>query len=857
MRHTWVRRIGIVTLVGWLLMAGWELGVTVAATPAPSDAAVQSAYGHLPLSFEANQGQVESHVQFLTRGRGHTLFLTPSEAVLSLRTGEANGKGRGGDIHQNQPSSNPLPPSHSVVRMTFKGANPQANMVGLDKLPGIVNYIFGDDPSKWRTNIPTYQKVAYTNVYPGIDLVYYGKQGQLEYDPIVAPGADPTQITLAFEGVEHMTKDEDGNLVLAVHQGQVRLLKPQVYQVADGKRTHIAASYVLHASNSALVRPVDIQLAFYDVSKALIIDPVLSYSTYLGGGGDDAGFGIAVDGSGNAYLTGYTSSSNFPTANPLQATLGGTLDAFVAKLNPTGSALVYSTYLGGSGEDAGSGLAVDGSGNAYIGGWTSSSDFPTANPLQATFGGGLRDAFVAKLNAAGILVYSTYLGGRAFDSGIGLAVDGAGNAYISGRTEGSNFPTVNPLQATFGGGTDAFVAKLNPAGSALVYSTYLGGSAGEEADSIAVDASGNAYIGGWTSSSDFPTVKPLQATFGGGPLDFFVAKLNAAGSALVYSTYLGGSSGGGAPSIAVDASGNAYISGRTDGSDLLTANPLQATFGGGGDAFVAKLNPTGSALVYWTYLGGSGQDAGSGLAVDASGNAYITGLTFSSDFPTANPLQATLGGSSDAFVAKLNPAGSALVYSTYLGGSGQEFGQGIAVDGSGNVYITGLTHSLDFPMANPLQATFGGAVGGGRDAFVAKISAPQPPDCSKAYANPLALWSPNHQFAPIAILGVTDPANNPITLTVTGVRQDEPETGPGSGNDSPDAVIQVILGGSAASVRAERNGNGNGRVYHIYFQADDGQGGTCTGDVTVGVPHSQGKGVTATDEGPIYDSTVP
>jgi hypothetical protein len=397
----------------------------------------------------------------------------------------------------------------------------------------------------------------------------------------------------------------------------------------------------------------------------------------------------------------------------------------VAKLNAGGSALIYSTYLGGSEDDEGFGIAVDAASNAYVTGRTFSRDFPTRNPLQAAFGGGA-DGFVAKLNPTGSgLVYSTYLGGNNSDLGRRIAVDAAGNAYVSGQTASTNFPTQNPLQPAYAGGFDAFVAKLNAAGSALIYSTYLGGSSGEAGNGIAVDTAGNAYVMGGTASRNFPTANPLQAAFGGGISDAFVAKLNAAGSALIYSTYLGGRSGDNGFHNAVDSAGNAYVTGPTNSTDFPTANPVQTAFGGRSDAFVAKLNPTGSRLIYSTYLGGRSDDSGNGIAVDAAGNAYVTGNTSSTNFPTANPVQAAFGGGpSDAFVAKLNAAGSALIYSTYLGGSVAENpppynDSAIAVDTAGNAYVMGGTASRNFPTANTMQAAFGGGIG---DAFIAKIA---------------------------------------------------------------------------------------------------------------------------------------
>ncbi len=687
--------------------------------PAANKPQVVENYGKLPLSFEANQGQTDGRVNFLSRGSGYSLFLTPTEAVLALRKPVVSNRGRTRHANAEAEQVPAAPPS--VVRMKLVGANPSPRVSGLEELPGKNNYFIGNDPSKWRTRVPHYAKVQYDEVYPGVDLVYYGNQRRLEYDLVVEPGADPRGITLSFEGVERLRIDAQGDLVLDTPGGEIRQHKPLVYQEVDGVRREIAGAYVLNGG-----REVGFQVAAYDRSKPLIIDPVLSYSTYLGDGGSDIGWGIAVDASGNAYVRGQTSSV-FPTASPIQpAHSGGTWDAFVTKLNAAGNALVYSTYLGGSGDESSLGevgIAVDSSGNAYVTGRTDSTDFPTASPIQAANGGGSRDAFVTKLNAAGnSLVYSTYLGGTNRDEGYGIAVDASGNAYVAGSTNSDDFPTASPMQPDKNLQFDVFVAKLNAAGSALVYSTYLGGSAADEGFDIAVDTSGSAYVMGSTLSPDFPTASPIQPAHGGGIWDAFVAKLNAAGSALVYSTYLGGSgaeSSLGAVGIAVDSSGNAYVTGRTDSTDFPTASPIQAAHGGGNrDAFVTKLNAAGNVLVYSTYLGGSGGDEPFGIAVDASGNAYVMGLTRSTNFPTANPLQATLDGISDVFVTKLNSPGNALVYSTYLGGNGSDIGYAIAVDASGNAYVTGQTGSGDFPTVNPFQADHAGAT----DVFIAKIS---------------------------------------------------------------------------------------------------------------------------------------
>jgi len=707
-------------------------------------------YGKLPLSFEANQGQTDEQVKFVSRGPGYTLFLTGTEAVLQLRNADFGLRNE-----QRAGLRQPAPTPHSAIRnpqlarpvtlrMRLVGANPNAEARGVEELPGKSNYFIGNDPSKWRTNVPNYAKVEYRDVYPGVNLVYYGNQQQLEHDFVVAPGADPNAIRFGVEGADKTEVDPSGDLVLHGVAGEVRLRKPVVYQKVAGVRREVSGSYVLRPSSQSAIRnpksPIEgstirnpqseirnpqsngpqseiaFQVGSYDPSQPLVIDPVLVYSTYLGGSGYVYGSGIAVDASGNAYVTGYTSSANFPTASPLQAASGGgPYDAFVSKLNAAGSALVYSTYLGGLSDDRGYGIAVDAAGSAYVTGYTNSANFPTTGSLQPAYGGG-SDVFVAKLNVAGsALVYSTYLGGSGWDEGRGIAVDASGSAYVTGYTSSANFPTAGPLQGSLGGGSwDAFAAKLDVAGSALVYSTYLGGSGDDYGYGIAVDSAGSAYVTGDTNSPNFPTASALQATYGGGMHDAFVAKLNVAGSALVYSTYLGGGSSDYGSAIAVDASGNAYVTGYTASTGFPTESPLQPTGGGNYDVFVAKLNAAGSALVYSTYLGGSLEDYAYGIAVDAFGNAHVTGTTNSTNFPTLAALQATHGGVCDAFVAKLNAAGSALVYSTYLGGSGGDYGYGIAVDSSGSAYVTGQTSSTNFPTASPLQASGG--------AFLAKIA---------------------------------------------------------------------------------------------------------------------------------------
>ena len=710
---------------------------TLGPQPGLAEPRIVANYGKLPLSFEANHGQADPQVKFLSRGQGYSLFLTSTEAVLQLRNADPGLGGTGlGLRNANRPAfetgvrnpksqiRNPQLARPATLRMRLVGANPNAEARGVEELPGKSNYFIGNDPAKWRTNVPTYGKVEYRDVYPGVNLVHYGNQQQLEYDFVVAPGADPGAIEFEAEGAERIEIDDAGDLVMHVPGGEVRQHKPIVYQQIAGHRLDIPGRFVLRdpGFRTPHSHRVGFEVGAYDPSRPLVVDPVLVYSTYLGGSGDETEDfprpRVAADASGAVYMTGWTTSANFPTAAALRPALGGARDAFVAKFNPAGSALVYSTYLGGSADDEGRGIAVDAAGNAYVTGKTLSTNFPTAAPIQASLAG-QADIFVAKLNPAGsALVYSTYLGGAGNDWGVGIAVDASGAVYVTGETGSTTFPTVSPMQASNGGGIDAFVVKLNAAGSALVYSTYLGGSNYDTGVGIAVDADGAAYVTGQAGAANFPTANPIMAC---GSSRAFVTKLSGAGS-LVYSTCLGGPEWSYGIGIAVDTAGAAYVSGSTQGGNMGTPGAAQPNFGGGqDDAFACKLNAAGSALVYFTYIGGNAREGGHGIAVDANGAAYVGGWTSSSNFPVVNPVQATYGGGgSDAFVAKVDPAGSRLLYSTYLGGSGGEYGNAIALDGVGGTYVTGWTDDISFPTVNALQPTRRG----NSDYFLAKIAEP-------------------------------------------------------------------------------------------------------------------------------------
>ena len=744
-------------------------------------------YGKLPLSFEANAGQADQRVKFLSRGSGYGLYLTGQEAVLALRKGDCAGQSAAG---AGEPASfirrgeAGCEREADVVRMRLAGASGAAAApAGEERLPGTANYFIGSDPAKWHTGVPTYAKVRYRGVYPGVDLVYYGNQCQLEYDFVVAPGGDPKPIRLQFAGAKGLRLGADGDLVVTAAGGSMTFHKPVVYQLVDGQRKPVEGNFAMLAKHT-----VGFRLGSYDRVNPLVIDPVLVYSTYLGGSGSaddtygDSATAIAVDAAGNAYVAGVTTSADFPvTQGALQTTYDAcgpaNCDAaFVTKLNASGTALLYSTYLGGAGGAYANALAVDGSGNAYIAG-IATTGFPvTPGAFQTTNGSfpNGANAFVTKLNPTGsALVYSTYLGGGTSylggDSAAALAVDNAGNAYVAGVAFSDNFPVTAGAFQTKNNATlasNAFVSKLDPAGSALVYSTYLGGSGrilfsigpqvwqGDGATGLAVDSDGSAYVTGYAYSADFPvTAGAFQKTnralvpYGPGGVaasynrtNAFVTKLNPAGTALVYSTYLGGSGtsvyGDNPTGLAVDGSGNAYVTGWAYSTDFpVTQGAFQTTnrSPAGDNAFVTKLNPTGSGLVYSTYVGGSHAgglgDSADGLAVDNSGNAYIAGQAYSTDFPVTQGALRTTNHSpagSNAFVTELNPGGNGLLYSTYLGGSGYaglgDGATGLALDGSGNVYLTGYARSADFPVTGGAFQTTNHAPTGGLNAFVAKLN---------------------------------------------------------------------------------------------------------------------------------------
>lgn len=697
----------------------------------PSNAQLTKNLASMPLSFTVNQGQWDDKVQFKANaGRATMWFASDGVYYQFTRTFELKYSAIRNiqtlnDIEgqHNQPES----AETMLIKASFVGANPNPKMVGVDMMEYKCNYFIGNDESKWATDVPNYSAVMYEQIYEGIDLKYYGNGKQMEYDFIVSPGADFSQIRIRYEGAESISINENGELVVATIWGEVVEKPPVIYQVENNNRISIEGTYLLQDENS-----FSFELSAYNPALSLVIDPILVYSTYLGGIAQDNCIGFTVDGSGNAYITGWTISNDFPvTPGAFQTNLHGTyFDAFVTKMNASGDSLVYSTYLGGSNTEAGWDIELDDSGNAYLTGESRSTDFPiTAGAVQPTLNGANYDAIVTILNSAGnALIYSTFLGGSDVEVGYSIALDSSGNIYITGKTESTDFPaTVGAYQTTFQGGgfyvqTDAFAAKLNSSGDTLIYSTYLGGSNNESGWDIEADNSGNAYITGFTLSANFPmTVGAYQTTLNGNS-DAYVTKLNPLGTALLYSTYIGGDDSETGYGIALDGSDNAYITGLTGSTDYpTTPGAFQETSQGSNDAFVAKFNPSGNELIYSTYLGGSNSESGRSIALDGSGNAYIVGTTASADFPiTADAYQTSIeGGPYDAYVSKLNSSGSDLDYSTFIGGSESEHISGIALDGFDNAYIGGYTSSPDFPTTEgAYQPTYQGTNG---DAIVFKI----------------------------------------------------------------------------------------------------------------------------------------
>ena len=687
-------------LIGVLASRAW------AATAGPKRVEPE----RLPLGFEA-LGARDGTPGFVARGNGYALLLAAGGATLALVT----------------------PSSQANVGMEFVGGSGAPRLRGLDELPGKTNELIGNRPELWRRLAPSFARVRYEAVYPGVDLVFHGDGRDLEYDLLLAPAAEVDSIRLRFRGAEELTLGEDGSLRLEVAGGTLLQHAPRAYQEIGGVRHPVEVGYTLE--KTGLVR---FRVGRHDETKPLVIDPVLTYSTYFGGSSLDAGNVLATDREGNLYVGGVTASLNLPIEGPFQGVFGGFVDGFVAKISADGSTLLFSTYLGGTAADQVFALVVDDAGAITVAGFTGSPDFPTVHPLQSSIGGSF-DGFVARLDPTGSqLLYSTYLGGSDYDSAGGLALAADGSVYVAGGTASPNFPLVHPLQPAYGGGSfDAFVARLSPAGDRLLYSTFLGGSGSDGGGRVGLDPSGVLHLVGITDSPNFPTLNAFQARFGGVD-DAFIAGIKADGSGLTYASYLGGRGLEDTIHADFDRDGRTYLTGRTISPDFPVFHAYQPAYNGFRDAFVAKFDLSGGVL-YSTYLGGSGLDlltgeTGNGIASDAQGRAYVVGTTNSVDFPLVDPVQGQLGGGicgfsgstlipcEDAFVTVLSADGSSLLFSTYLGGSGTDVGGGIAVDRRGNFFATGYTYSTDFPIVSALQPVKGGTADS-YDAFLTKFTA--------------------------------------------------------------------------------------------------------------------------------------
>ena len=731
-----VFRLAIVVIAVWLVDASFfgvsasavdaarTAGRPAASLPRAAKTTIADAYGRLPIAFRPNQGQLDPSVRFSAGLSAGGLFLTDEGATLSLPGGTEGAvkSGVGGlpsDLAGSRLPSLDLPvisvpavrrsTAKTVVRLVFSGASGATGITGADPLPGTANYLLGSDPSKWHVGVPGYASVVYSGVYPGVDVVYRASGSNLEYDFVVAPGAAPDPITMSYSGAGRALLRGSGEIAIGLPRGDLVQRVPVAFQMSGGLKQLVSATYVDRGGDR-----FGLSLGLYDHSRQLVIDPVLLYSSYLGGNGFDAAYAVSADAGGNAYVAGLTTSIDFPgTSGP--PTAGGNAHAFVSKINAAGNALVYSTYIGGTGNDEALGLALDGAGDVYLTGATTSADFPVASAAYPLYAGGA-DAFVVKLGPSGAgFIYSSYLGGNSYDIGYSVAVDPTQNVYVAGLTSSSNFPIIGGLGLPVAGGhSHAFVAKFNANGSAG-YSTFLGGSADDGAAAISVDWLGQTYVTGITTSADFPLLGALQRGPGGSG-DAFLTKLNPSGSALVFSTYLGGGGYDEGLAIALDQSDDVFVTGVTTSTNFPLTAPWQSSMRGSADAFITKIHSSGGAIDYSTYLGGAGTDVAFGIGLDWSGNAYVAGVTSSADFPNVYGNQ-RFTGTSDGFLSVITPGGAIVAFSTFLGGSADNQVRGLAVDSAGNSYLAGTTTSTDFPTNGGFQP----AKSGSADAFVVKM----------------------------------------------------------------------------------------------------------------------------------------
>ena len=813
---------------------------------------VRASLDALPLAFEANQGQMDPQVKYMARGNGYKLLLTRSAAIIAMASSNRPSEVREMMLHKRRGASRTkaalkkrtpaaTKSSMAAVGINFLGADPNVQPVARDRQSGRMNYFLGKDPKNWRSNIPLFGQVVYRGLYRGVDLAFLGETRQLEFNYVVHPGADPSQIAFELNGANALSVTSDGDLTVTTASGAVQLHKPVAYQEHHGVRHLIEARFVANGRNK-----ISFGLGEYDRSRELVIDPTVTYSTYFGGGAADYASGIAVDASGNSFIAGATDSATIPGNS--SGTAG--FDVFVTEIDPSG-ALVFTDIFGGSQDDFPGGIAVDSQG-IYIAGTTDSSDFPvTASAVQQTFMGGAasgnNDAFAVNLALDGsAITWATFVAGGDSDSGLGVAVDSSHNVYVVGETFSQDLGgTVGGVNALPGGSAlnlginnlndDGYIVKINSSGTAYALVSYLGGSNGDLATGVALDGSGNIYVSGETISTDLPvTIGAVQVQCGtdgncnsgaSGPLDdAFVASINATLTGYNYVTYYGGSGVDDAIAITADSSGDAFFTGATASSDFQTGGtPYQNGLAGTQNAYLVELNSTGTSVTYGSYLGGQGPDIGLALVVDGSKNVYVTGQTSSPDFPTLNPAQSPISGTTDAFVTVFGISQNQVLFSTYLGGGGDEdqFEAGIGFDSSQNIYVTGDTDSGNgssaaFPTTTgAVDASYGGgscvdSVGNTvpcPDAFVTIYSPATTPDftVSASALNPASVSPGSSATSTVTITplnGYSGTVSLSCSVTGTGSPLPQCSMSSTSGNSS---TMTVTTTGAAMASRQTRS----------------------------------------------------